>query len=199
MALDANTLSELYLIICSHWQNPNKVVKKSNRQINIFEEKNIEISNLNNHQKMMALDLINYLPNDILVKIDRAAMKSSLETRVPFLDHELVEHICKIPHNSKFKNGEGKWILRQILNEYVPKNLIQREKRGFSIPLDTWLRGPLRDWSENLLSEKRLSQEGYFDTKIVRNKWLEHLSCKRNWQHKLWNILMFQAWTESNF
>ena len=147
---------------------------------------------------MMVLDLITYLPNDILVKVDRASMASSLESRMPFLDHKLIEYAWKIPHSLKYKNGEGKWILKQILKNYVPKDLTERPKKGFGIPLDTWLRGPLKDWAENLLNEKRLSQEGYFNPKLIRDKWKEHLSNKKNWQYDLWNILMFQAWIDSN-
>jgi asparagine synthase (glutamine-hydrolysing) len=155
-------------------------------------------SNFNNHQKMMMLDLITFLPNSILVKVDRASMSSSLETRVPFLDHKLIEHSWRIPHSLKFRNGKGKWILRQILSNYVPANLTERSKTGFGIPISTWLRGPLRDWAENLLNEKRLSQEGYFNPKLIRGKWQEHLSNQNNWQYDLWNVLMFQAWIDSN-
>ena len=146
----------------------------------------------------MALDFLTYLPDDILVKLDRAAMASSLETRVPFLDHNLIEYVFKIPHSLKFRNGHGKWILKKILNQYVPKNLTERPKMGFEIPLGSWLRGPLRDWAENLLNEKRLNQENFFNAKLVRNKWLEHLNGKKNWHHHLWDILMFQAWLEKN-
>ena len=144
------------------------------------------------------LDLITFLPNSILVKVDRASMASSLEARVPFLDHELIEYVWKIPHSLKLRNGKGKWILRKILNNYVPKYLTDRPKKGFGIPLDIWLRGPLKDWVENLINEKRLSQEGYFDSKLIRNKWKEHLSNKNNWQYDLWNVLMFQAWLDTN-
>ena len=147
---------------------------------------------------MMILDTINYLPNDILVKVDRAAMNSSLETRVPFLNHKLIEYIWKIPHSLKFQNGEGKLILKKILSNYIPKKLMERPKKGFSIPLDSWLRGPLKDWAENLLSEKRLSQEGYFNTELVRRKWSEHINNEYNWQNDLWNVLMFQAWIDVN-
>ena len=197
-ALEANKLSDLYYILISHWQNPTEVVTNSKESQTFFSEFKPELLNFNNHQKMMMLDLITYLPNSILVKVDRASMASSLEARVPFLDHELIEYSWKIPHSLKFRNGKGKWILRQILNNYVPKNLTERPKMGFGIPLGSWLRGPLRDWAENLLNEKRLTQEGYFNPKLIRNKWHEHLSNKYNWQHDLWNVLMFQAWIDSN-
>ena len=197
-ALEANTLSDLYYILISHWQNPTEVVTNSKESQTFLSEFKPELLNFNNHQKMMMLDLITYLPNSILVKVDRASMASSLEARVPFLDHELIEYSWKIPHSLKFRNGKGKWILRQILNNYVPKNLTERPKMGFGIPLGSWLRGPLRDWAENLLNEKRLTQEGYFNAKLIRNKWHEHLSNKYNWQHDLWNVLMFQAWIDTN-
>ena len=147
--------------------------------------------------KMMVLDFITYLSDDILVKIDRAAMATSLETRVPFLDHKLIEYTWKIPHSLKFKNGKSKWILRQILKKYVPENLTERPKMGFGVPIDSWLRGPLRDWAENLLNEKRLKEEGYFNPKLIRDKWSDHLSANRNWQSDLWDVLMFQAWSDA--
>ena len=197
-ALEANTLSDLYYILISHWQNPTEVVTNSKESQTFLSEFKPELLNFNNHQKMMILDLITFLPNSILVKIDRASMASSLEARVPFLDHELIEYSWKIPHSLKYRNGKGKWILRQILNNYVPKNLTERPKMGFGIPLGTWLRGPLRDWAENLLNEKRLTQEGYFNPKLIRDKWQEHLSNKHNWQYDLWNVLMFQAWIDTN-
>ena len=197
-ALESKTFYELYHILCSDWINPSDVVLNIKEPEMSFGHLENKLFKLNNHQKMMILDLMNYLPNDILVKIDRAAMKSSLETRVPFLNHKLIEYVWKIPHNLKFRNGEGKWILKQILNKYVPKELTERSKKGFSIPLGEWLRGPLKDWAENLLNEKRLSEEGYFNTKLIREKWLEHLSCKKNWELDLWNVLMFQAWIDFN-
>ena len=144
----------------------------------------------------MALDLITYLPDDILVKVDRAAMASSLETRTPFLDHKLIENVWKIPHSLKYRHGQGKWILRQILNKHIPKKLTERPKMGFGIPLDSWLRGPLKDWAENLLNEKRLQEEGYYNSTLIRDKWKEHLSGRKNWQHQLWNVLMFQSWLD---
>jgi asparagine synthase (glutamine-hydrolysing) len=194
--IETKTIDELYYSFCSHWQNPTDVVKNSKEPETLLTQFKPELSGLNSQQQMMVLDLLTYLPDDNLVKIDRAAMASSLETRVPFLDHKLIEYAWKIPHSLKFRNGQGKYILRQILNNYVPMHLTDRPKMGFGIPIGAWLRGPLRDWAENLLDQKRLQQEGYFNSKLIRDKWTEHLSNKRDWQYDLWNVLMFQAWID---
>jgi asparagine synthase (glutamine-hydrolysing) len=197
-ALEAKTLHDLYYMLRSHWQSPTEVVIDSKEPGTFLTQFKPNLYKLNIQQQMMVLDALTYLPDDILVKVDRASMVSSLETRAPFLDHKLIEYVWKIPHGLKFKNGEGKWILKKILNQYVPSNLTERPKMGFGIPLDTWLRGSLRDWAENLLDEKRLKHEGYFAVKLIRDKWEEHLSGKQNWQYLLWNVLMFQAWIDEN-
>lgn len=147
-------------------------------------------------ERMMFHDLVGYMADDILTKVDRAAMACSLETRVPLLDHRLIEFAWSLPLHMKIRHGQGKWLLRQVLYRYVPKQLIDRPKQGFSIPLDSWLRGPLREWAEELLDDRRLQEQGFLDRGPIRAKWSEHLSGQRNWQHWLWNVLMFQSWLE---
>ena len=195
--LAMNSDAAIYQRLVSTWHYPNTVVLGGRGYINLSQAWN-ELTDFDAPEcRMMALDALTYLPDDILCKVDRAAMGVSLETRVPFLDHRVVEYAWRLPLHMKIRNGQSKWILRQLLYKYVPKELIERPKMGFGVPIDIWLRGPLREWAEALLNETRLLQEGYFNPNPIRQKWAEHLSGKRNWQYQLWNVLMFQAWLES--
>lgn len=193
--LTASCIDDLYLGLLTHW-NPEEVLLKGQEPATVLKGAPPPLDSMDDIQRMMALDCITYLPDDILVKVDRAAMGTSLESRVPFLDHRVVELAWRIPQSMKLRDGVGKWILRQVLYRYVPKELIERPKMGFGVPIDAWLRGPLKDWAEALLDEERLRREGFFNPSPIRIKWAEHLSGKRNWQHLLWAVLMFQAWLE---
>ena len=146
---------------------------------------------------MMLHDAMTYLPDDILVKVDRAAMAVGLETRIPLLDHRVFEFVWRLPLHMKVREGRGKWLLRKLLYRHVPKALVDRPKMGFAVPLAAWLRGPLRDWAEDLLHETRMRQQGYIDAAVVRSRWQQHLNGTRNWHHELWNVLMFQLWLAS--
>jgi len=148
-------------------------------------------------ERMMVTDLLSYLPWDILTKTDRASMAVSLESRVPMLDHRVVEFAWSLPLEYKLRNGIGKSILRDVLYRHVPKELINRPKMGFAIPLAEWLRGPLREWAEELLNTNRLINEGFFDSNVVETYWKDHISGRRNWEHQLWSVLMFQAWLDN--
>lgn len=188
-ALHAKDLPEVYQRLATHWQEP--VVLDAQTLPTQLDEPP-EIPDF--IEQMMYFDSVTYLPDDILVKLDRATMGVSLEGRVPFLDHRLVEFAWRLPLAMKVRGTTGKWILRQVLHKYVPGELVERPKMGFGLPIGDWLRGPLRDWAEALLDEKRLGDEGYLDAKLVRDKWQQHLAGKASWAYHLWDVLMFQSW-----
>ena len=193
----ARTPAELYRLLVSHWPQPSELVIGATEPPTVLTDLDQQPQTDHFVHQMMALDMLTYLPDDILTKVDRAAMGVSLETRVPLLDHRVVEFAWRLPLDYKLHDGVGKWPLRQVLYKYVPRELIERPKMGFGVPIDSWLRGPLREWAEDLLDERRLRREGYFNPEPIRVKWLEHLSGKRNWQYHLWDVLMFQAWLEN--
>jgi asparagine synthase (glutamine-hydrolysing) len=194
--LEQDDRCSFYRGFMSHWANPGDIVLQGDEPPNYFNSGESAAGISGYFESMMLSDTLNYLPDDILVKVDRAAMGVSLETRVPLLDHRVVEFAWRLPLHMKVRNGQGKWVLRQVLDKYVPRELIERPKMGFGVPIDSWLRGPLRDWAESLLDESRLRSEGFFNPGPIRKKWAEHLSGQRNWQYHLWDVLMFQAWLE---
>ena len=198
----SRTAGELYLRMVSNWEDPASVVLGGREPATVLTGDAPALVGLSNVERMMVLDMLTYLPDDILTKVDRAAMGVSLETRVPFLDHRVVEFAWRLPLHYKLRQESSglitKWALRQVLYRHVPQALIERPKMGFGVPIDSWLRGPLRDWAEDLLGEQRLRREGYFNPAPIRQKWADHLSGQRNWQSPLWSVLMFQAWLEAN-
>jgi asparagine synthase (glutamine-hydrolysing) len=192
--LDSPSREDFYRTLVSGWSSPHAVVIGGVEPPTVLSRGLRGGAGRGFTHTMMALDLLSYLPDDILAKVDRAAMGVSLETRVPLLDHRVVEFAWRLPLAMKVRDGKTKWPLRQILNKHVPPSLVERPKMGFGVPIDSWLRGPLRDWAEDLLGEARIQREGYFNAAPIREKWDEHLSGARNWQYHLWDILMFQAW-----
>ncbi|MDP6564883.1 MAG: asparagine synthase (glutamine-hydrolyzing) [Alphaproteobacteria bacterium] len=188
---------EMYDGLTSNWLNADAVVLRES-QANGGHHKAPTLANLPDFtRQMMYLDAMGYLPDDILTKVDRASMAVSLEARVPLLDHRVVAFAWRLPLEMKLARGQSKRLLRQVLYRHVPRRLIERPKMGFSVPIHTWLRGPLRGWAEELLSEGRLRRDGFFDPDPVRRVWAEHLSGRRNLQHQLWDVLMFQAWLDT--
>lgn len=195
--LTVDTSTQLYLRLISHWQHPEQLVVGSQEVSSTLPASLPELKTANFVQHMMYCDLITYLPDDILVKVDRAAMGVSLESRVPMLDPSVVAFAWSLPMSVKLRNGKGKWILRNLLYRYVPANLVERPKMGFGVPLDRWLRGPLHDWASDLLNVNKLQQQGFLQSEPIQAKWQEHLAGTRNWSYLLWDVLMFQAWLET--
>ncbi len=199
-----NSIDELSFSLLSEWQDPAQVVRGEGERLvveppSLFDDPlpRALVGEGNSVLRMMYHDSITYLTDDILCKVDRAAMATSLETRVPFLDHRVAELAWRLPLDMKIRRNEGKWALRQVLYKYVPRNLVDRPKAGFAIPVGEWLRGPLRPWAESLLDEQRLKSEGYFYPAPIRRKWAEHLAVQGDHTASLWSVLMFQAWLET--
>lgn len=182
----------LYKGLMSHWENPENLVLGGEEPV-LFPWQTSSSHLPNFVENMQFMDTLTYLPDDILFKVDRASMAVSLEARVPLLDHRIVEYAWSLPFDMKIRDGQTKWLLRQVLDQYVPKDLIERPKMGFGVPIDHWLRGSLRDWAETLLSSEQLIKSG-LNPAPIRARWLAHLSCQRNWQYSLWGVLMYQAW-----
>ena len=184
----------MYLRLASLWQEPESMVigSSGHATADFLQRQWPSFSRF--ELNAMYLDAVNYLPDDILVKVDRASMGVSLEGRIPFLDPRVVEFAWRLPFAMKIRSGQGKWILRRVLHRYVPRELVERPKMGFGVPIGDWMRGPLRHWAESLLDESRLRQEGFFDPRPIRKQWEEHLSARYNWQYTLWSVLMFQDW-----
>jgi asparagine synthase (glutamine-hydrolysing) len=198
--LPSKNIIELYSNLVSIFPDPNMIViGGSNSSVNYnYLTSDFEgLEELDFVSQLMAIDTKSYLPGDILCKVDRAAMGVSLETRVPFLDHRIFQFAWSLPLNYKIFKNQSKWVLRELLDKYVPKNLIERPKMGFAIPLDDWLRNDLRDWASSLLNEEKIVRDGYLNPNIITKIWEEHLSKKYNWGSRLWNILVFQMWIEN--
>ncbi len=194
--LEADGPEAMYLGLVSHWKEGQLPVIGTDEPPTTVTDRSRWATLPDFTEQMMFLDTVTYLPDDLLVKLDRASMGFGLEARVPLLDHRLMEFAWRLSMRMKIRGGQGKWLLRQVLYKYVPEAFFDRPKMGFAVPIDSWLRGPLREWAEALLAEKRLSEEGFFQPDPIREKWAEHLSGRRDWQYHLWDILMFQAWLD---
>lgn len=194
--VDIDDQTALYRRLVSQCDQPGRYLPGAHEPQGLVWDKSVEADFPDFPTRMQFLDTATYLPDDILTKVDRASMAVSLEVRVPLLDHRLVEFAWRLPRSLKIRAGKGKWLLRQLLARHVPAELTERPKQGFALPLAQWLRGPLRDWGEDMLSEQRLAGTGILDVKAVRDLWQVHQSGRRNEQHSLWTLLMFQAWHE---
>lgn len=190
----AESGADLYLRMISQWQVAG-LMEGVRERVEFGPPRERHWPTLTEH--MMLEDACHYMPDDNLVKVDRAAMSCSLETRVPLLDHRVFEFAWRLPMDFKVRDGKGKYLLRQVLYRHVPQALIDRPKKGFGVPIGIWLRGPLRDWAESLLDPVRLKDEGYFNPEPIARKWKEHQAGTRDWRYHLWGILMFQAWLDT--
>jgi asparagine synthase (glutamine-hydrolysing) len=183
----------MYRQMITFWPDPDRLVKGGELPVSLFDDPEARRWQGCFEERMMFADALTYLPDDILTKVDRAAMAVSLETRVPLLDHRLIEYVWGLPTSLRIQNEDQKWLLKQVLYKHIPRQLVDRPKMGFGVPLGEWLRGPLRDWAEDLLDPARMEQEGYFVVPTIRRRWGQHLSGRYDWRDSLWAILMFQA------
>jgi len=195
--LDSSSPQVIYARLISHWHDEEALVTHAKHTNSLLKDLSQDISGQPLIESMMYMDSQRYLPDDILVKVDRAAMAVSLETRVPFLDHRLVEFAWSLPLDLKIRDGQSKWILRQVLKRHVPEKLFERPKMGFGVPIDQWLRGPLKSWAGDLLGGSMLAKHDLLNANAIQKKWQEHLSGSKNWQYHLWDVLMFQSWYEA--
>jgi asparagine synthase (glutamine-hydrolysing) len=195
--VNAESCREMYGRLTLLWQDPRTIARGLPLWPAVLDDDNLRESFQEPLSWMMHIDQMTYLPDDILVKVDRASMAVALEARVPLLDHRVVEFAASLPLSLKIRGGQGKWALRQILYRYVNRNVVDRPKQGFAVPLNTWLRGPLRDWAEDLLSESALLRSGVFDSDAIRRCWSAHLTGTASEGHRLWAVLMLQSWLRS--
>jgi asparagine synthase (glutamine-hydrolysing) len=194
--LAASGPEDAYLGLVSHWAHPESMVLGAAERTSLSARPGDWPALPSVTEQMLWLDLVGYLPDDILTKVDRAAMAASLETRVPFLDRSVVELAWRLPMDVKLRDGVTKWVLRQVLYRHVPRELVDRPKMGFGLPIGAWLRGPLRPWAEELLSERRLDAQGVVDPAPVRAAWSQHQSGRRDLAHELWDVIALQAWID---
>jgi asparagine synthase (glutamine-hydrolysing) len=195
--LASKSQGEVYRFLVSLWHRPGELLH-ANEPPSALTDSSRWPAEQSFLDRMMFLDQIGYLPDDILVKVDRAAMAVSLETRVPMLDHRLVEFAWTLPRHHKVRQGKSKWLLRQLLDRHVPSALVDRPKMGFGVPIGAWLRGPLKDWASSLLDPAKVRDQGFFDPQTLADRWAQHQSGRREFGHQLWAVLMFQAWLENN-
>ena len=185
-----------YRRLISHWDDPEAIIPGSSEPKGLVWDPAARDLTPDLIERMRYMDTCTYLPDDVLTKVDRASMAVSLEARVPLLDHRVVEFAWTLPTSTLIKNGQGKWPLREILYRHVPREIIDRPKMGFGVPIGDWMRGPIKEWAEDLLNPTAIKKHGILNPDPIWQKWQEHQAGDRNWQYYLWDILMLQAWCE---